>query len=144
MVLDREQIKEILPHREPFLFVDEVESISVEEGKITAIKHVREDEYYFEGHFPQEKVMPGVLIAESLAQAGAVAILSMDKFKGKTPYFTGIKSARFPHRVVPGDDLRLEAELTKLGSRAGHAKCKAVIADSGKTACECEISFIIG
>ena len=142
MLMAKEQIKEIIPHREPFLLVDEIESI--EENKIIGIKHVREDEYYFKGHFPQKKVMPGVLIVETLAQTGAVAVLSQEKFKGKLAYLGGIKKARFPHIVVPGDDLVLTAELQRMGSRGGTAVCKAVIKESGKTACECEIMFIIG
>jgi len=142
MLLNREQIMEIIPHRDPFLLIDEV--TEMEEGTIKAIKHVRESEYYFAGHFPQEKVMPGVLIVETLAQAGAVAILSLDKFRGKIAYFGGIKNAKFRNKVVPGDDLELEVEMTKLGSRAGTAIAKAVIAGSGKIACECEIMFVIG
>ena len=142
MLMDREQIMRVIPHRDPFLLVDEIESI--EDNTITGIKHVREDEYYFKGHFPQKKVMPGVLIVETLAQTGAVAILSREDFKGKLAYLGGIKKARFPHIVVPGDDLVLQAELKHMGSHAGTAECRAVIKESGKTACECEIMFVIG
>lgn len=142
MLMNREQIMEIIPHRDPFLLIDEVTEMG--ERSIKAVKHVRETEYYFAGHFPQEKVMPGVLIVETLAQAGATAILSMEKFRGKTAYFGGIKNAKFRNKVVPGDDLELEVELTKLGSRAGAATAKAVIAATGKVACECEIMFVIG
>ena len=142
MLMNQEQIKEIIPHREPFLLIDEIESM--EDRKIMGVKHVRAEEPYFQGHFPQKKVMPGVLIVESLAQTGAVAILSQEKFRGKLAYFGGIKKARFPQQVEPGDDLLLEVELERLSSRAGTAKGRAVIRESGKTACECEIMFVIG
>ncbi len=142
MLFNKEQIKEIIPHRDPFLLIDEVESM--EGNRITAIKHVSEKEYYFEGHFPQEKLMPGVLIVESLAQTGAVAILSEERFRGKIAYFGGIRNAKFRNKVVPGDDLILNVELLKLRSRAGTAAGKAIIAESGNVACECEILFVIG
>ena len=139
--MNREQIKEIIPHREPFLLVDEV--LEIEIGKrIIALKYVREEEYYFEGHFPQEKVMPGVLIIEALAQAGAVAILSTPENKGKIAYFGGIKDAKFRRKVVPGDCLRLEVNLDRLRSRAGTGAAAAYVGD--KLACQCEILFAIG
>lgn len=141
MILNREQIKEIIPHRDPFLLIDEV--VEMETGKrIVAMKYVREDEYYFQGHFPQEKVMPGVLIIESLAQAGAVAILSMEEHRGKIAYFGGIKEAKFRQKVVPGDTLRLEVVLDRLRSKAGYGKATAYLGD--KIACQCEILFAIG
>lgn len=142
MLMDKEQIMKVIPHRDPFLLIDEITEMG--ESTIKAVKHVRESEYYFAGHFPQEKVMPGVLIVETLAQAGAVAILSLEKFRGKTAYFGGIKNAKFRNKVVPGDDLELEVEMTKLGSRAGAATAKAVISGTGRVACECEIMFVIG
>ena len=126
-LMDREQIMEIIPHRDPFLLIDEIESMEEEKGEITAIKYVKESEYYFQGHFPQKKVMPGVLIVEALAQAGAVAILSRERFRGKLAYFGGIKNAKFRNQVVPGDTLRLEVTMEKLGSRAGTAKGTALI-----------------
>lgn len=151
-LMDRNQIMEIIPHRDPFLLIDEIESMDEENGTITAIKYVRESEYYFEGHFPQKKVMPGVLIVEALAQTGAVAILSRDKFRGKLAFFGGIKNAKFRSQVTPGDTLRLCVELEKLGSRAGTAKGKAYLlprekeqeSEKPKIACECEIMFVIG
>lgn len=141
MKLDREQIKEIIPHRDPFLLIDEV--VEMEEGKsVVAMKYVREDEYYFQGHFPQEKVMPGVLIVEALAQAGAVVILSMEEHRGKIAYFGGIKEAKFRQKVFPGDTLRLVVVMERLRSKAGYGKAKAYLGD--KVACECEIMFAIG
>lgn len=141
MLMNRKQIMEIIPHRDPFLLIDEIEEM--EEGKsITAIKHVREEEYYFAGHFPQEKVMPGVLIVEALAQAGAVAILSMPEHRGKIAYFGGIKEAKFRQKVVPGDTLRLHVELDRLRSRSGKGVAIAYLGD--KVACKCEITFAMG
>jgi 3-hydroxyacyl-[acyl-carrier-protein] dehydratase len=142
MLMNQDEIKDIIPHREPFLLIDEVTEL--EENKIKAVKYVKESEYYFEGHFPKEKVMPGVLIVESLAQAGAVAILSLKRFKGKIAYFGGIKNAKFRNKVVPGDVLELDVSLLRLGSRAGTAEAKAVISNRGMLACECELMFVIG
>ena len=141
MLMNQEQIKAIIPHREPFLLVDEV--LELDPGKrIVAMKYVRAEEYYFEGHFPQEKVMPGVLQIEALAQAGAVAILSLPDFKDKIAYFGGIKEAKFRQKVVPGDHLRLEVTLDRLRSKAGTGTATAYVGD--KVACQCEIMFIIG
>jgi len=141
MLYNKEEIKNIIPHRDPFLLIDEVESM--ETGKrIVAVKNVNAAEYYFEGHFPQEKVMPGVLIIEALAQAGAVAILSMDANKGKIAYFGGIKNAKFRQKVVPGDTLRLEVEIDRLRSNAGTGIGTAYVGD--KMVCKCELMFAIG
>ena len=99
------EIMEIIPHRYPFLLLDRVESI--EGNKIIAKKNVTMNEYFFQGHYPNEPVMPGVLIVEAMAQAGAVAILSKDEFRGKTPFFGGINNAKFRKMVKPGDTLTL-------------------------------------
>lgn len=138
--MDINQIKEILPHRYPFLLIDRV--ISIDGNKIVAIKNVTANEYYFQGHFPIEPVMPGVLIIEALAQTGAVAILSKDEFKGKIAYFAGIDKAKFRRKVVPGDTLRLEVELTKLRGRAGVGYGIAYVDD--KKVCEGELTFMVG
>ncbi len=140
-VMEIKDIMNILPHRPPFLLIDRIEEI-VEGEKIVAIKNVTMNEPYFVGHFPQEPVMPGVLIVEAMAQAGAVAVLSMDKFKGKTAYFGGIDKAKFRKKVVPGDTLRIEVEIIKLKLNAGIGKGIAYV--DGKKACEAEITFLIG
>lgn len=140
-MLTIKEIQEIIPHRYPFLLLDKVEEI--EEGKkIVAYKNVTMNEYFFQGHFPQEPVMPGVLIIEALAQAGAVAILSMEKYKGKIAYFGGINKARFKKKVVPGDVLKLEVEIIKIKGPAGVGKAIATV--DGKKAVEAEIIFFVG
>lgn len=138
--MDINEIKEILPHRYPFLLIDKV--ISMEGHKIVAIKNVTVNENYFQGHFPAEAVMPGVLIIEALAQTGAVAILSKNEFKGKIAYFAGIDKAKFRRKVIPGDILRLEVEITKLRGRAGIGYGIAYVDD--KKVCEGELTFMVG
>ena len=140
-MLTIEEIKEIIPHRYPMLLIDRVEEL--EAGKsIKAKKNVSVNEPFFQGHFPHEPVMPGVLIVEALAQAGAVALLSMEEFKGKTAYFGGIDKAKFRKKVVPGDTLVLEVELTKVRSSAGCGKGIAYV--DGKKVAEAELTFMIG
>lgn len=138
--MDINEIKEILPHRYPFLLIDKV--ISMEGNKIVAIKNVTVNENYFQGHFPAEAVMPGVLIIEALAQTGAVAILSKNEFKGKIAYFAGIDKAKFRRKVIPGDILRLEVDITKLRGRAGIGYGIAYVDD--KKVCEGELTFMVG
>lgn len=116
--MDKTEIKKIIPHREPFLFIDEV--LSLEAGKkAVALKHVSADEWYFKGHFPDYPIMPGVLIVEAMAQAGAIALLSLPKNKGKIVLFAGIDGVRFKKEVVPGDVLRLEVEITRIKGPIG-------------------------
>ncbi|MDA9472410.1 3-hydroxyacyl-ACP dehydratase FabZ [Enterococcus sp. 5H] len=136
-----QEIKEIIPHRYPFLLLDTVEEIVVGE-KVIAKKNVTVNEQFFQGHFPGEPVMPGVLILEALAQAGAVALLSMPDFKGKTAYFGGIDKAKFRQKVVPGDTLMLEVEIIKVKSVAGIGKGTATV--NGKKVAEAELTFMIG
>ena len=136
-----QEIKEIIPHRYPMLLVDRVEEL--EEGKrVVAKKNVTINEPFFQGHFPHEPVMPGVLIVESMAQAGAVALLSLEDFRGKTAYFGGLDKAKFRKKVTPGDTLILEVEIIKVKSAAGIGKGIAYV--DGKKVAEAELTFMIG
>ena len=138
MILNREQIKEIIPHRDPFLLIDRV--LDLVPGKTTiGEKDVKIDEYYFKGHFPQEPVMPGVRIIESIAQTGAITLLTIPGNEGKMVYFGGLKKAKFKRKVVPGDTLRLEVELDKVKERFGTGFGKAYVGD--ELACEAEFVF---
>ena len=132
---------EIIPHRHPFLLVDCVEEL--EPGvRAVGYKSVTYNEPYFAGHFPQEPVMPGVLIIEALAQTGAVAILSQPEFKGKTAYFAAINNAKFKGKVIPGDVLTLETEIIKIKGPIGVGAGKAYV--DGKLVTQAELTFAIG
>lgn len=139
-MLNQEQIKQIIPQREPFLMIDQVEQYIPGESCI-AYKNVREDEYYFQGHFPGNPIMPGVLIVESLAQTGAVAILSMEENKGKNALFGGIDKLRFKRQVVPGNTLKLEVKIIKRKGPIGIGEAIATI--DGKIAVKGELTFVI-
>src|SRR5690606_25513160 len=116
-----ENIMKTLPHRYPFLFVDKVEIL--EPGKKgIGYKNVTISEPFFQGHFPNMPIMPGILIAEAMAQVGAVILLSEEKYKGKVPYFAGINKLRFKRKVIPGDVLRMEVEIIKMRGSIGIGK----------------------
>lgn len=138
--LDINQIKEIIPHRHPFLLIDRIEEL--EPGvRAVGYKAVTFGEYFFRGHFPEEPVMPGVLIIEALAQVGAVAILSLEANKGKTAYFGAINNCKFKKKVVPGDTLKLECEIIKSKGPVGVGKATAYV--DGKVAASAELTFAI-
>ena len=140
-MLDITEIKKIIPHRYPMLLIDRVEELIPGE-KAVAKRNVTINEELFNGHFHGNPVMPGVLIVEALAQTGAVALLSLPEFKGKTAYFGGIKSAKFRKVVRPGDSLRLEVTLEKIRNNVGLGKAIATV--DGKKACTAELTFMIG
>lgn len=141
MVLNSNDIQKIIPHRYPFLMIDKV--LELDPGKsCTAIKNVSANEMQFMGHFPEQHVMPGVLIVEALAQAGAVIILSQEENKGKIAYFAGIDKCKFRQKVIPGDTLELFVEITAQKGPIGFGKAVAKV--NGKVAVQAELKFAIG
>jgi 3-hydroxyacyl-[acyl-carrier-protein] dehydratase len=125
----REGIEAILPHRDPFLFLDEV--LELEPGaRVVARKRVREDEWFFPGHFPGRPIMPGVIMVEALAQAGAVAVLSLPENRGKLALFAGIDGLRFKRLVGPGDELILSCELEAARGPIGRGRALARVGDA--------------
>jgi 3-hydroxyacyl-[acyl-carrier-protein] dehydratase len=131
---------DVLPHRPPFLFVDEVTEL-VPGQSARGAWNLTGDEWFFAGHFPGRPTLPGVLMAEAIAQLGAIAVLTDARFVGKLPLFGGLDRARFRRQVVPGDRLELAVELSRLSGRAGRGKGTASV--DGKTACECELLFVV-
>ena len=138
---NNKEIQEIIPHRYPFLLVDKAEII-VPGKKGIGYKNVSIGEPFFQGHFPEEPIMPGVLIVEAMAQVGAIVLLSQEEFQGKTPYFAGINKVRFKRKVVPGDILKMEVEIVKIRGSIGIGQGKAYVDD--ELACEGEFLFAIG
>lgn len=139
-MLNSEEIKEIIPQREPFLMIDEVEEYQPGESAV-AYKYVKEEEWYFKGHFPGNPIMPGVLITESLAQTGAVAILSLEENKGKNALFGGIDKMKFKKMVVPGDKLKLEVKIIKQKGPIGVGEAIATV--EGKIVAKGELTFAV-
>lgn len=140
-VYTAKEIMDIIPHRYPFLMIDSIEEL---EPGVRALgkKCVSVNEPYFQGHFPGNPVMPGVLIMEALAQVGAVAILSQPEWKGKTAYFAGIDKARFRRKVMPGDVLMLETTIIKVKGPVGVGRAVATV--NGERTAEAELTFAIG
>lgn len=140
MTIEADEIERIIPHRYPFLLVDRV--VEIEEGRRgVGIKNVTANEWFFEGHFPGRKIMPGVLIVEALAQVAAVTLLCRVDAGGKVPLFGGIEQLRFRRPVVPGDQLRLEFELEKMRGPVGKGKVRATV--DGQVAAEGSITFAL-
>lgn len=140
-MLDINEIKAIIPHRYPFLLIDRI--VEIEEGhRAIGLKNVTANEEFFSGHFPEFPVMPGVLIVEALAQVGAVAMLKKEENKGRLAFFTGIDNCRFKKQVVPGDQLRLEVEMTRVRGSIGKGKGTATV--DGQLVCELEMMFALG
>ena len=139
-LMTAQEIMDLIPNRYPICYIDYVDTM--EPGKsITATKNVTINELFFQGHFPGNPVMPGVLIIEALAQVGAVAMLSQESFQGKTAYFAGIQNARFREKILPGDVLMLETEIIKVKGPIGVGKAVAKV--NGKKAVEAELTFAI-
>lgn len=139
-ILEAVDIQQIIPHRYPFLLVDRI--IELEPGKrAVGLKNVSIGEPYFQGHFPDVPVMPGVLMVEAIAQVGAVAMLSLDEYKGRIAFFAGIDNVRFKRQVRPGDTLRLEVELGQFRRGVGTGTGKATVND--EIACRGEFMFAI-
>ena len=141
MILDIQKIKEVIRHRYPFLLVDRI--LELEEGKrAVGIKNITANENFFNGHFPDYPVMPGVLIVEALAQVSAVVMLTKEGNQGRLGLLAGIDKCRFKKQVKPGDQLRLEIEITRLKGPIG--KCKGIATVNGELVCEAEITFAFG
>lgn len=139
-MLDAQQIQQIIPHRYPFLLVDRI--VELEWGKrAVGIKNVTMGDHFFQGHFPEFPVMPGVLIVEAMAQVGAVALLGMDEHKGKIAFFAGIDDVRFKRQVRPGDTLRLEVEVGKMRRNVGTGTATATV--DGQLAARGQLMFAV-
>jgi len=132
--------EDLLPHRPPFLFVDDIDEIVPGESARGRWR-LTGDEWFFSGHFPGRPTLPGVLMCEAIAQVGALAVLADERFTGRLPLFGGIDSARFRRQVVPGDELVLECTMGRLSTRAGKGSGRALV--NGEVATECDLMFVI-
>ena len=131
---------DVLPHRSPFLFVDEI--TAVDPGVSASGRwHLTGDEWFFAGHFPGRPTLPGVLMCEAIAQMGAIAVLVGGNHSGRIPLFGGLDGARFRRQVQPGDTLELVVQLGRMSARAGKGSGKALL--NGETACECDLMFVL-
>ena len=132
--------EDVLPHRSPFLFVDKIIAITPGQSA-SGIWRLTGDETFFEGHFPGRPTLPGVLMCEAIAQVGALALLTDERYAGKLPLFGGLDKARFRRQVVPGDELLIDVEMTRLSARAGKGTGRASVA--GELAASCDLMFVI-
>ncbi len=139
-MLDTAAIKEIIPHRDPFLLVDRAEDVVPGESAVGFLD-VTDEAFWVPGHFPDYAVMPGVLIVEALAQVGAIALLSLPENQGRIALFAGIDRVRFKRQVRPGDTLRLECAITKRRGPIGFGTARATV--NGELACSGELMFAI-
>jgi 3-hydroxyacyl-[acyl-carrier-protein] dehydratase len=134
------QPADVLPHRPPFLLVDKITAL---EPGVSARGRWRltGEEWFFAGHFPGRPTLPGVLMCEAIAQVGAIAVLTDERFTGKLPLFGGLDGARFRRQVVPGDELTLDVSLGRMSARAGKGSGQALV--GGELACECDLLFVV-
>ena len=140
MVLTIEEIKEIIPHRYPFLLEDRILELEPLKRGV-GIKNVTANEPFFQGHFPNKPVMPGVLLLEAMAQVGGVSLLYPDENRGKIAYFAGMEGVKFRKPVVPGDQVRMEAEVTRLRGSVGKVRAEAFV--EGQLVAEAEFMFAL-
>jgi len=140
-ILTTSQIEKLIPHRWPFLLVDRVVEYDVEAKRIVAIKSVTATEWFFQGHFPGQPIMPGVLQVEALAQTMGIYVAQQPGFGDRLGLFASIEECRFKHMVTPGDQLRLEVTMERLGSKYGRGRAVATV--DGEVACEAMLAFLI-